>query len=147
MRLLKQFSRIQETVLSLEVFDDIRLFPECGGIAQFIGVVRNHQAKQSVTALKYTAYIPMAEQLIIQIEQQIQQQYAVAYVRVLHRIGQLEIGEKAIMVIAYAAHRREAFQACEAAVERVKHEVPIWKEQFYTDGRSDYVAGCCIAKA
>lgn len=48
--------------------------------------------------------------------------------------------------MAYAAHRREAFQACEEAVERVKHEVPIWKEEFYTDGSSQFVEGCCIRK-
>ena len=46
--------------------------------------------------------------------------------------------------MAYAAHRREAFQACEEAVERVKHEVPVWKEEFYMDGTSQYVEGCCI---
>ncbi|WP_139851216.1 molybdenum cofactor biosynthesis protein MoaE [Acinetobacter pullicarnis] len=146
MQLFKQFLRIQDTALSADQFDDIQVFPECGGIAQFVGTVRNHQAGRSVMALKYTAYIPVAEKMIVQIEQEIQQQYDVAYVRVIHRIGMLAIGEKAIMVIAYAAHRREAFAACEAAVERVKHEVPIWKEQFYRDGSSEYVAGCCIAK-
>ena len=54
--------------------------------------------------------------------------------------------EKAIIAIAYAAHRREAFAACEEAVERVKHEVPVWKEEFYMDGSSQYVEGCCIRK-
>ena len=48
--------------------------------------------------------------------------------------------------MAYAPHRREAFMACEEAVERVKHEVPVWKEEFYSDGSSEYVAGCCIRK-
>lgn len=46
----------------------------------------------------------------------------------------------------YAAHRREAFQACEEAVRRVKHEVPVFKEEFFTDGTSHYVEGCCIRK-
>lgn len=66
--------------------------------------------------------------------------------RVVHRIGALEIGDTAIIAMAYAAHRREAFQACEEAVERVKHEVPVWKEEFYADGSSQYVEGCCIRK-
>ena len=48
--------------------------------------------------------------------------------------------------MAYAPHRREAFAACEEAVERVKHEVPVWKEEFYMDGSSQYVEGCCIRK-
>ena len=84
--------------------------------------------------------------MIRQIEREIQQKYDVSYVRVIHRVGALDIGEKAIIAIAYAVHRREAFAACEEAVERVKHEVPVWKEEFYMDGTSQYVEGCCIRK-
>ena len=143
---LKQFNRIQDTPLSQDSFDPIQDFPECGGIGIFIGTVRNHHEGKAVKALKYTAYAPVSEKMIRQIEQEIQQKFAVAYVRVIHRIGALNIGEKAIIAIAYAAHRREAFAACEEAVERVKHEVPVWKEEFYLDGSSQYVAGCCIRK-
>ena len=142
----KQFNRIQDTPLSQDSFDPIQDFPECGGIGIFIGTVRNHHEGKAVKALKYTAYAPVSEKMIRQIEQEIQQKFAVAYVRVIHRIGALNIGEKAIIAIAYAAHRREAFSACEEAVERVKHEVPVWKEEFYLDGTSQYVAGCCIRK-
>lgn len=142
----KQFPRIQEAALKLEFFDLIQSFPECGGIGVFIGTVRNHHEGKAVKALKYTAYTPVAEKMISQIEQEIQVKYGVSYVRVIHRIGTLEIGEKAIIAIAYAAHRREAFAACEEAVERVKHEVPVWKEEFYIDGSSQYVEGCCIRK-
>lgn len=143
---LKQFNRIQDTPLSQDSFDPIQDFPECGGIGIFIGTVRNHHEGKAVKALKYTAYTPVSEKMIRQIEKEIQQKFAVAYVRVIHRIGALNIGEKAIIAIAYAAHRREAFAACEEAVERVKHEVPVWKEEFYLDGTSQYVAGCCIRK-
>lgn len=143
---LKQFNRIQDTPLSQDSFDPIQDFPACGGIGIFIGTVRNHHEGKAVKALKYTAYAPVSEKMIRQIEQEIQQKFAVAYVRVIHRIGALNIGEKAIIAIAYAAHRREAFAACEEAVERVKHEVPVWKEEFYLDGTSQYVAGCCIRK-
>ena len=139
-----QFPRIQDTALNLETFDTIQAFPECGGTGVFIGTVRNHHEGRAVQALKYTAYAPVAEKMIRAIEQEIQEKYAVSYVRVIHRIGTLDIGDKAIIAIAYAPHRREAFQACEEAVERVKHEVPVWKEEFYTDGSSQYVAGCCI---
>lgn len=143
---MKDFLRIQETALHLDQFDNIQKFPECGGITHFIGTVRNHHDGKSVRALKYTAYIPVADKMIRQIEHDIQQKYQVSYVRVIHRIGTLTIGDEAIIAIAYAEHRREAFQACEEAVERVKHEVPVWKEEFYTDGTSQYVAGCCIRK-
>lgn len=143
---LKQFARIQQTAFSLEDFDGIQHFPECGGIGIFVGTVRNHHQGKAVRALKYTAYAPVAEKMIREIEQQIQTKYQVSYVRVVHRIGELGVGEIAIIAMAYAAHRREAFAACEEAVERVKHEVPVWKEEFYTDDSSQYVEGCCIRK-
>lgn len=146
MEQLKVFSRIQDTALTLDRFDQIEHFPECGGIGVFIGTVRNHHEGKAVQALKYTSYVPVAEKMIRQIEQEIQHKYGVSYVRVIHRIGALDIGEKAIIAIAYAAHRREAFAACEEAVERVKHEVPVWKQEFYMDGTSQYVEGCCIRK-
>ena len=139
-----EFARIQDTALNLENFDTIQAFPECGGTGIFIGTVRNHHEGRAVQALKYTSYAPVTEKMIRTIEQEIQEKYALRYVRVVHRIGTLDIGDKAIIAIAYAPHRREAFQACEEAVERVKHEVPVWKEEFYTDGSSQYVAGCCI---
>lgn len=143
---LKNFPRVQTTALTQSDFDGIQHFPECGGIGIFIGTVRNHHEGKAVKALKYTAYAPVAEKMIRAIEQEIQAKYQVSYVRVVHRIGALDIGDTAIIAMAYAAHRREAFQACEEAVERVKHEVPVWKEEFYADGSSQYVEGCCIRK-
>ena len=144
--MLKDFSRIQNALFSQALFDPIQAFPECGGIGVFIGTVRNHHEGKAVKALKYTAYAPVAEKMIRHIEHEIQAKYGVSYVRVVHRIGALDIGDTAIIAMAYAAHRREAFQACEEAVERVKHEVPVWKEEFYMDGSSQYVEGCCIRK-
>ena len=146
MNVFKQFPRIQETALNLDGFDGIQCFPECGGTGIFVGSVRNHHQGKAVKALKYSAYSPVAEKMIRQIEQEIQQKFGAYYVRVIHRVGALDIGETAIIAIAYAAHRREAFAACEEAVERVKHEVPVWKEEFYMDGSSQYVEGCCIRK-
>lgn len=138
------FSRIQDSALTTDIFSPIEQFPQCGGIGIFIGTVRNHHEGQAVKALQYTSYAPIAEKMIRQIEQEIQQKHQVHYVRVIHRVGYLDIGEKAIIAIAYAEHRREAFAACEEAVERVKHEVPVWKEEFYLDGSSQFVSGCCI---
>ena len=64
---LKQFSRIQDTALTLESFDQIQHFPECGGVGVFIGTVRNHHEGKAVKALKYTAYAPVSEKMIRQI--------------------------------------------------------------------------------
>ena len=143
---MREFSRVQDQALSLDSFDPIQSFPECGGVNIFIGTVRNHHEGKAVKALKYTSYTPVAEKMIRQIEQEVKDKHQVSYVRVVHRIGYLDVSETAIIAIAYAAHRREAFAACEEAVERVKHAVPIWKEEFFMDGSSQYVEGCCIRK-
>ena len=100
-----EFARIQDTALNLEDFDGIQAFPECGGTGIFIGTVRNHHEGRTVQALKYTSYAPVAEKMIRTIEQEIQEKYALRYVRVVHRIATLDIGDKAIIAIAYAPHR------------------------------------------
>ncbi|WP_273335824.1 molybdenum cofactor biosynthesis protein MoaE [Acinetobacter populi] len=139
-------ARIQEHTIDLDQLLAMSDFPECGGLAMFVGTVRNHHQGKSVKSLKYTAYKPLAEKMIRAIEQDIAEKYAIPYVRVVHRIGHLEIGEVAIYAVARAEHRREAFAACEDAVERVKHEVPVWKQEFYHDGTSIFVEGCCIRR-
>lgn len=139
-------SRIQANAIDLDKLLAMHEFPQCGGLAIFIGTVRNHHEGKSVNSLKYTAYKPLADKMIREIERDIEEKYAIPYVRVVHRIGHLEIGETAIYAVARAEHRREAFAACEDAVERVKHEVPVWKEEFYQDGTSVFVEGCCIRR-
>lgn len=84
--------------------------------------------------------------MIKTIEQEIQEKYALRYVRVVHRIGTLDIGDKAIIAIAYAPHRREAFQACEEAVERVKHEVPFGKKSFIPMEAANMLQAAVFAK-
>lgn len=69
---LKQFKRVQNNPLLQEFFDDIQSFPECGGIAVFMGTVRNHHNGKQVKSLQYTAYVPLAEKLIRQIEIEVQ---------------------------------------------------------------------------
>lgn len=139
-------ARIQADHIDFDQLLAMQAFPECGGLAVFIGTVRNHHEGKAVKSLKYTAYRPLAEKMIRNIEQEIAEKYAIPYVRVVHRIGHLDIGDVAIYAVARAEHRREAFAACEDAVERVKHEVPVWKQEFYHDGTSIFVEGCCIRR-
>lgn len=141
---MNDFARIQDSDLLLEHYHCIEKFPECGGVAIFIGTVRNHHQGKEVKGLTYTAYAPLAEKMIRAIEEEVQAKFQVAHVRVVHRVGALDIGGTAIIALAYSAHRHEAFMACEEAVERVKHEVPVYKEEFYLDGSSKFIEGCCI---
>lgn len=114
--------------------------PECGGICVFEGVVRNHHDGKTVTRLIYEAYEPMAEKELKKLVVEIESEWPETHVSVLHRLGNLEIGETAVGIVVWAPHRKEAFQACEAMINRLKKRVPIWKREFYSDGTIAWVS-------
>ena len=107
-----------------------------GGLALFVGVVRDHNEGKRVTRLEYSAYIPMAEKEMDRIAAGIEQAHPGARVAFRHRIGSLAIGDVAVAVAAAAPHRDEAFAACRAGIEALKARVPIWKKEFGPDGTS-----------
>lgn len=107
-----------------------------GAVLVFHGVVRDHDSGRSVTRLEYRAH-PDAERFLrecLEAEARPGVQLAAA-----HRVGPLEIGDTALITVAASAHRPEAFAALEAAVIRIKREVPIWKRQYFSDGASEWV--------
>lgn len=114
-------------------------YPECGGICLFEGVVRNHHGGRAVTSLTYESYEPMAERELAKLVVETQSEWADCHVLVRHRLGHLNIGDVAVAIAVFAPHRREAFQACEAMIDRIKKRVPIWKMEFYADGGEAWV--------
>ncbi|MGW9631621.1 molybdenum cofactor biosynthesis protein MoaE [Agromyces sp. NPDC055520] len=108
-----------------------------GAVVMFHGVVRNHDGGREVLALDYQAH-PDAERFIAECVQRIADETGIA-VAAVHRVGELQIGDVALVAAASAAHRAEAFDACERLVELVKAEVPIWKRQHFADGVSEWV--------
>ncbi|WP_236564097.1 MULTISPECIES: molybdenum cofactor biosynthesis protein MoaE [Alcanivorax] len=137
-------THLTEQPIAIDALLALDQYPECGGLALFAGTVRDHHQGLPVESLRYTAYVPLAEKRIAEIEQQARERFGLSYCRVVHRLGALRIGDVAIVCVARAAHRAEAFEACRYLVDEVKHQAPIWKEEFYTDGSSAYVQGCCI---
>lgn len=138
------FPRIQSQPLSLDALLAGSERADCGALAIFAGTVRDHHQGRAVVSLSYSAYAKLAERLIREIEQEIAERYGVAVCRVVHRVGALAIGDTAILAIARGAHRAETFAALRALVEAVKQRAPIWKEEFYADGSSAFVAGCAL---
>jgi molybdopterin synthase catalytic subunit len=112
--------------------------PERGGVACFLGTVRNHHEGRQVLRLEYSAYAPMVEAECARIVAEAQSRWQVA-VALRHRIGQLEIGDAAVAVVAASAHRDEAFIACRHVIEVLKRRVPIWKREVYADGSVEWV--------
>ena len=113
--------------------------PERGGIATFLGLVRDHHGGRAVLRLEYSAYAPMAEKECATILGEAHAQWPMAQVALEHRIGVLGIGDAAVAVAAAAPHRDEAFAACRYVIEQVKHRVPIWKREYYADGSVGWV--------
>ena len=139
--------RLTEAELDLDALIADSCDARSGALVVFGGTVRNHHEGKPVTRLRYSAYAPLGETLIRAIEAETVAKFRVHHCRVVHRTGDLAIGEVAIYAIVRAAHRREAFAAAQYAVDAVKHRVPVWKEEFYADGSSAFVQGCCIAHA
>lgn len=108
--------------------------PEDGGVVTFEGIVRNHAEGRSVQYLEYEAYPEMAVSQMRVILKEIQEKWGVSHAAIVHRIGHLEIGDVAVVVAVGSPHRREAFEACHYAMNRIKETVPIWKKEFYHDG-------------
>jgi molybdopterin synthase catalytic subunit len=99
-----------------------------------VGVVRNENRGRSVTHLEYEAYEDMARPLMEDIAAETRRRFPVTEVRLVHRLGRLEIGEASVAVVATAPHRDEAFSACRFAIDALKARVPIWKKEHYADG-------------
>jgi len=138
-------ARVQSSALSLDLLLSDTERDDCGALAIFSGTVRNHHEGRAVTGLEYTSHVPLAERIIEEIEAETRERFGVPVCRVQHRIGRLGIGESAIIAVVRSAHRAEAFAALRHAVDATKARAPIWKEEFYPDGSSSFVQGCCIA--
>ena len=115
-----------------------------GGIALFVGVVRDRNEGRAVTRLEYEAYRPMAEREMAKIAAELAAAYPSATVRMRHRVGSLEVGDVAVVVVASAPHREEAFAACRDGIERIKARAPIWKREHGPHG-AVWVEPCRVA--
>ncbi|NYE96726.1 molybdopterin synthase catalytic subunit [Psychromicrobium silvestre] len=115
---------------------------DCGAVVGFSGVVRNHDGGKDVSSLSYTAH-PSAETVLTALLEEIVAEYAPEDGRLRiwaeHRLGDLKIGDPALVCAVAAAHRGLAFEVCSTLVDRIKAQVPIWKEQFFTDGTVEWV--------
>ncbi|ADO71083.1 molybdenum cofactor biosynthesis protein [Stigmatella aurantiaca] len=105
-----------------------------GGLVTFSGSVRNQTRGRRVLRLEYEAYPPMAEKRLAAIGAEAAERFGGTRLAIMHRVGTLEPGELAVVIAAAAPHRKEAFLACEHAIERLKQDVPIWKKEFFEDG-------------
>jgi molybdopterin synthase catalytic subunit len=113
---------------------------EAGAVALFYGVVRNNNMGRRVLYLEYDAYPEMATKVMREIAEEALAEGRITDVAMAHRTGRLEIGETSLLIAVSAPHRREAFEACHALVDRFKEVVPIWKKEVW-EGGEEWIEG------
>jgi molybdopterin synthase catalytic subunit len=109
-----------------------------GATVLFLGVVRDHDHGRTVTALEYEGH-PSAQQVLDEVVAKYRAEPDVLGLAISHRIGRLAIGDVALVAAVACAHRAEAFRLCAALVDDVKHALPIWKRQVFSDGTDEWV--------
>jgi len=129
---------VVDAPLSVAEHEALVAHPGAGAVVSFGGVIRNHDHGRSVEALEYVGH-PAAEQIIAEVAADIAASDGVYAIAVSHRIGKLTVGDVALACAVSSAHRGEAFAACARLVEEVKHRLPIWKRQVFSDGTDEWV--------
>jgi molybdopterin synthase catalytic subunit len=121
--------------------------PGSGGLAIFCGTVRNENEGKLVRAITYEAHVPLAENVLRALEEEVLSHFDVRRCRIQHRVGTLQLGESSVIVVVRAAHRAEAFQAAQYAIDELKQRAPIWKEEHYETGGSRFLEGTPLRPA
>jgi molybdopterin synthase catalytic subunit len=112
--------------------------PGAGGTCVFVGTVREEDGGRGVSALGYTAH-PSVEDTLRRVAVAVAAQHQVRALAAVHRVGDLAVGDAAVVVAAAAPHRGTAFAACRQLIDDLKREVPVWKHQRFTDGGQEWV--------
>jgi len=132
------WAAVQAHPLSLEECSAAVGGPAAGAIVTFAGIVRDHDGGRPVVALDYEAH-PTAGATLRAVAEEIAASHPGVRIAIAHRTGALAIGDLALACAVSAAHRAEAFAACGALIDEVKARLPIWKEQRFGDGTSEWV--------
>jgi molybdopterin synthase catalytic subunit len=133
-----RLAELRDTPLSVDEVLAAVSDPTAGGVAMFVGAVRDHDHGQDVTRLGYTAH-PSAAAELRRVAEKIAASFSATAVAAVHRVGDLAVGDLAVVVAVSCPHRAEAFDACRALIDELKRSVPIWKHQQYTGGGSEWV--------
>jgi molybdopterin synthase catalytic subunit len=129
---------VRESELSLDEVRAAVADPAAGGIALFAGAVRDSDHDRGVSGLSYSAH-PSAVDELRRVAGVIAEKYPVIGIAAVHRVGDLAIGDLAVVLAVSCPHRAEAFDACRDLIDTLKASVPIWKHQRFDDGTAEWV--------
>jgi molybdopterin synthase catalytic subunit len=129
---------VSEAPIAVEDVRALAADDAAGAVVTFSGDVRDHDHGRPVARLEYEGH-PSAAEVIRQVAEEVAARHDVVAIAVSHRVGHLQIGDSALVAAVSAAHRGEAFRACADLVDAVKHRLPVWKHQVFTDGTDEWV--------
>ena len=129
---------VRESELSVDEVRAAVADPAAGGIALFAGAVRESDHDRAVSGLSYSAH-PSAAAELRRVAEVIAEKYPVIGIAAVHRVGDLAIGDLAVVLAVSCPHRAEAFDACRNLIDILKASVPIWKHQRFGDGTAEWV--------
>lgn len=115
---------------------------QSGAVVLFCGDIRNHNDGQEVIYLEYESYDVMATKSIEEIIEDAKKKYSLIDALCVHRLGRVDLKETAVIVITSSVHRAEAYKANRYIINRVKHETPIWKREYFADGTNKWGKAC-----
>lgn len=133
-----RMAELRDAPLSVDEVRGAVMDPGAGGIALFAGAVRNHDHGRDVVRLSYSAH-PSAGAQLRRVCEKVAAEFDVSALAAVHRVGELAVGDLAVVVAVSCPHRAEAFAACRALIDELKRSVPVWKEQLFSGGDSEWV--------
>lgn len=133
--------RVTDAVIDPAALIDGASTPSDGAVLLFLGVVRDNNDGRPVAQLEYEAYTEMAEAELRRIRDEARAKFEIGRIRVVHRIGTLDIGEVSVAIAVGSPHRAEAYDASRYIIEELKKRVPIWKREGYTEGERVWLKG------
>lgn len=113
--------------------------PSSGAIVLFLGTVREQTGSRRTRSLTYEAFAEMASRALADLEAEATRRWSLCRCAIVHRLGELAVGEISVAIAASAAHREAAFEASRWLIDRIKQVVPIWKQEHWEDGASEWV--------
>ena len=133
---------IHDTPLDITALRQQMADPACGALVVFEGLVRNHHEGRDVEKLHYTHHPVLAQKEGERIVAETMEKFPMVKALAIHRVGTLEIGECAVVILAASAHREAAFEANRYLIDSIKARVPIWKQETYATGEVEWTSPC-----
>lgn len=135
---LPMIELIHEPIQTDRVLRDVQS-TLAGAVVVFLGTTREFTNGKQTVRLGYEAYPEMARQQLTELERQAREKWPLIGCALVHRLGEVPLGETSIIVAVSSAHRRDAFAAAEWLMDRIKQDVPIWKQEHWSDGSSEWI--------